>query len=47
MTHSTTDLDVDLRPLGSYALASVIGCAVLCIAAAAIACCVWVLVAWL
>lgn len=47
MTHSTTDLDADLRPLGSYALASVIGCAVLCITAVAVACGVWAVVVWL
>ena len=47
MTHNTHDLDADLRPLGSYALASVIGCAALCIAFVAIVCCVWAVVVWL
>lgn len=47
MTHNTHDLDADLRPLGSYALAGVIGCAFLMIAAVGIACVVWACVAWL
>lgn len=45
--HGTHDLDNDLRPLGSYALASVLGCAFLCVALVAVVCCIWAAVAWL
>ena len=47
VTHDTSDIDGDLRPLESYALASVLGCALLCIAFCLVACGVWALVAWL
>ena len=47
MTHNTGDLDRDLYNLETYALASVIGCAAICIAVVAVACGVWAMVAWL
>lgn len=47
MTHNTSDIDADLRPLEDYAIASVIGCALLCVAFCLIACVTWALVAWL
>lgn len=47
MTHNTSDVDADLRPMESYALASVLGCAILCIAFCLVVCIIFALVAWL
>jgi len=45
-THGAGDVEGDLYNLETYALASVLGCAALCVAAVAVACGVWALVAW-
>lgn len=47
MTHHTSDIDRDLRPLSDYAIASVLGCGLLCVAACLLGCVTWALVAWL
>ena len=47
MTHNTSDIDGDLRPLGSYAIASLLGCGAICMAAVIIGLIVWAVVTWL
>lgn len=46
-THGAGDIEGDLYNLETYALASVLGCAIICVAVVAVACLVWVVVAWL
>ena len=45
--HGTGDLDRDLRPLEDYAIASVLGCALICVALCLLGCAIAALVAWL
>lgn len=47
MTHNTSDIDGDLRPLGSYAIASLLGCGALCMAVVVVGLVVCLLVRWL
>ena len=47
MTHPTSDIDADLRPLEDYAIVAVLGCGLLVLAPVLLACVVWALVAWL
>ncbi len=47
MTHNTSDIDGDLRPLGSYAIASLIGCGALCMAAVVVGLVAIAIVRWL
>jgi hypothetical protein len=47
MTHPTHDVDRDLVSLETCAIASILGCAALCIALVIVACLVWAAVAWL
>ena len=47
MTHPTSDLDRDLRPLEDYAIASVLGCAFICVALCLVGCVIAALVAWI
>jgi hypothetical protein len=47
VTHNAHDVDRDLRPLEDYAIASVIGCALLAVAFCLAGCVAWALVAWL
>ena len=47
MTHNTSDIDDDLRPLESYAIASLLGCGAICMAAVIIGLIVWAVVTWL
>jgi hypothetical protein len=47
MTHHTSDVDRDLRPLEDYAIASVLGCGIIAVALCALGCIVWGLIAWL
>ena len=46
-THGAGDVEGDLYNLETYALASVLGCAIICVAFVAIACGVGAVVAWL
>lgn len=46
-THGVGDVEGDLYNLETYALASVIGCAIICVALVAVVCCIWAAVAWL
>ena len=41
------DLERDLRPLEDYAIVSLIGCAIICLAPVLLSCLVWAMVAWL
>ena len=45
--HGTHDIDADLRPLSDYAMASLLGCGLLCVALCLLGCIVMALVAWL
>jgi hypothetical protein len=47
MTHNTHDIDADLRPLSDYAIASLLGCGLLCVAATLLGLIVWGVIAWL
>jgi hypothetical protein len=47
MTHSTSDIDGDLRPLESYALAGCLGLGIVSVALCALGCIAWALAAWL
>jgi hypothetical protein len=47
VTHNTSDIDRDLRPLEDYAIASLLGCGLLCVAATLLGLIVWGVIAWL
>ena len=47
MTHNTSDIDGDLRPLGSYAIASLLGCGMFCMAAVVVGLVAIAIVRWL
>ena len=47
MTHNTSDIDGDLRPLGSYDIASLIGCGAICMAAVVLGLVAIAIVRWL
>ena len=45
--HNTHDIDADLRPLEDYAMASLLGCGLLAVAATLLGLIVWGVIAWL
>ena len=47
MTHSTDDLDGDLRPYSSYAMAGCLGLGIIAVALCVLGLLAWGLVAWL
>lgn len=47
MTHNTSDIDDDLRPLESYAIASLLGCGALCMAGVVVGLVAIALMRWL
>ena len=47
MTHSTHDIDADLRPLSDYPITCALGCGIIAVAACLLGCIVWGVIAWL
>jgi hypothetical protein len=45
--HNTSDIDGDLRPYSSYALAGCLGLGIIAVALCALGCIAWGLIAWL